>query len=161
MKGGMSMNIPELDDEQVIRKYADTVYRPAYAQTRAKSDADDVFQEVFLRYVQNKDKIQSEEHLKAWLIRVTVNCSKKHWNSYYLRHTVPLDDTIVFSEPEETGLDEAMRRLNPKYRAVIHLYYYEGYSVAEIGQILNTNESTIRTQMTRARRQMKKFLEGE
>lgn len=147
--------------ESVVRKYADMVYRIAVAQVRLRSDADDIFQEVFLRYVRNTPVFESEEHRKAWLIRVTINCSKKHWSSAWQRHTVPLDDSFTFSLPEENGLDESLRKLKPKYRSVIHLFYYEGYSVCEISKILDLRESTVRTQLTRARAQLSELLKGD
>ena len=147
--------------ESVVKKYADMVYRLAFAQVRSQSDADDIFQEVFLRYVQSKTVFESEEHRKAWLIRVTVNCAKKHWSTAWHRKTVPLEDSYTFELPEETGVNEAMRKLSPKYRSVIHLFYYEGYSIAEISSILGTRESTIRTQLTRARARLSELLRGD
>ena len=74
---------------------------------------------------------------------------------------MPLDDNHVFLTPEENGLDEALRKLSRKYRSVIHLFYYEGYSAGEIGRILNVRESTVRTQLTRARSQLSEMLKGE
>lgn len=142
---------PNITVESVVKNYADMVYRLAYAQLRSKSDADDVFQEVFLRYFQNAPSFENEDHRKAWLIRVTINCSKKHFSSAWLRKAVPLEDRYTFSMPEESGLEDSLRKLKPRYRSVIHLYYYEGYSVSEISTILKIKESTVRTQLTRAR----------
>lgn len=147
--------------ESEVREYATMVYRLAFAQVRSKSDADDIFQEVFLRYARNNTVFEDEEHRKNWLIRVTVNCSKKHWSSAWQRKVVPLEDNHVFLTPEENGLDEALRKLSRKYRSVIHLFYYEGYSTGEIGRILNVRESTVRTQLTRARSQLSEMLKGE
>jgi RNA polymerase sigma-70 factor (ECF subfamily) len=147
--------------ESVVEKYADMVYRLAFAQVRSRSDADDIFQEVFLRYIQSNAAFESEEHRKAWLLRVTVNCAKKHWSSAWRRKTVPLEDSYSFELPEETGVNEAMGKLAPKYRSVIHLFYYEGDSVAEISSILGVKESTVRTQLTRARAKLSKMLKGE
>ena len=147
--------------ESVVKEYANMVYRLAYAQVRSKSDADDIFQEVFLRYIRKHPDFESVEHRKAWLIRVTLNCAKKYWSSVWHRNTVPLNDSYSFSMPEESGLDEALRVLAPKYRSVIHLFYYEGYSTAEISKTLGIRESTIRTQLTRARVQLSEILKGE
>ncbi len=147
--------------ESVVKKYANMVYRLAFAQVRSKSDADDIFQEVFLRYVQSKAVFESEEHRKAWLIRVTVNCAKKHWSSAWRRKMVPLEDSYPFELPEETGVNEAMWKLASKYRSVIHLFYYEGYSITEISSILGVRESTIRTQLTRARARLSEMLKGD
>lgn len=147
--------------ETVINTYADMVFRLAFAQVRAKSDADDIFQEVFLRYIRKSPAFMSEEHRKAWLIRVTINCSKKFWSSAWQRRTVPLEDRFVFAMPEENELNEALRQLPPRYRSVIHLFYYEGYSVAEIGFALGRKQSTVRTQLTRARAILSDNLKGD
>lgn len=146
--------------EIVVKEYALMVYRLAFAQVRSKSDADDIFQEVFMRYVRNNPDFESEDHRKAWLIRVTLNCAKKYWSSAWRRKTVPLEDSYSFSIPEETELDEALGSLAPKYRSVIHLFYYEGYSTAEIGKTLGIKKSTVRTQLTRARAQLSEILNG-
>ncbi|MDD5660189.1 MAG: sigma-70 family RNA polymerase sigma factor [Actinomycetota bacterium] len=147
--------------ETIIRKYADMIFRLAFAQVRSKNNADDIFQEVFLRYIRKNPSFRSEEHRKAWLIRVTINCSKKFWSSAWKRKVVPLEDNLTFSLPEENELDDALKKLAPKYRSVVHLFYYEGYSVEQIGKILNIKQSTVRTQLTRARAQLHKILEGE
>ena len=147
--------------EEVIAEYGDMVYRLAFAQLHSKSDADDIFQEVFLRYFQKRPALENAEHCKAWLIRVTINCTKKHWASAWQRKTIALEDGCIFEQPEENGLFEALGRLTPKYRSVIHLYYYERYATAEIAQILGRRESTVRTQLTRARQQLAQLLKGE
>lgn len=146
------------DAEEAVSRYADMVYRLAYAQTRTKSDADDIFQEVFLRYVRRAPHFESEAHRKAWLIRVTVNCAKSHWGSAWLRHTEPLTESLAFAEPEDSGLDEALCRLPAKYRAVVHLFYYEGYTAEEIGAMLGRKPSTVRTQLVRARERLAALL---
>jgi RNA polymerase sigma-70 factor (ECF subfamily) len=147
--------------EAVIKNYADTVYKLAFSLVRTKSDAEDIFQEVFLRYVKKSTVFENEEHRKAWLLRVTINCAKKHWSSAWVRRTKPLDDNSIFSLPEETGLDDALRKLPQKYRSVIHLFYYERYSVEQISTILHVKQSTVRTQLTRARAQLHEMLKGE
>jgi len=147
--------------EEAVRIYADMVYRLAFSQVRNKSDADDIFQEVFLRYLKKLPRFGSEEHRKAWLIRVTVNCAKKHWSSAWNKRVVALEDNLASPPPEENGLSEALERLPPKYRAVIHLFYYEGYKVEQIGRILKLRQSTVRTRLTRARVQLGAMLKGE
>lgn len=147
--------------EQLICDYGNTVYRLAYAQTRSRHDADDIFQEVFLRVAQHHPVFESEEHAKAWLLRVTLNCLKSHWRAAWLRHDVPLDERIPFPAPEESALDEALRQLAPKYRAAVHLFYYEGYSAEEIARMTGEKPSTIRTRLTRARAQLRNLLKGE
>ena len=147
--------------EQLVRTYGDMVYRLAYAQTRSRHDADDIFQDVFLQVVRRRPQFESEAHEKAWLIRVTLNCLKSHWRAAWRRHDVPLNDRIPFPAPEERALDEALRRLAPKYRAAVHLYYYEGYSAEEIARMSGEKPSTIRTRLTRARAQLREIMKGE
>lgn len=147
--------------EQLVRAYGDMVYRLAYAQTRSRHDADDVFQEVFLRVVQRRPSFDSEAHEKAWLIRVTLNCLKSHWRAAWRRHDVPLDDRIPCPAPEERALDDALRRLSPKARAAVHLFYFEGYTAEEIARMGGEKPSAVRTRLTRARAQLRDLLKGE
>ena len=147
--------------EAVIARYADTVYRTAYAQTGSRMDADDVFQEVFLRYVKARPAFENEEHRKAWLLRVTVNCARDVTGSLWARRRAPLTEDIPDEPQEETGLKEMLERLPPKYRWVIHLYYYEGYSCGEIARMMGLREGAVRTRLARGRQQLKELMEGE
>lgn len=147
--------------EQLVRAYGDMVYRLAYAQTRSRHDADDIFQEVFLRVVQRRPSFDSEAHEKAWLIRVTLNCLKSHWRAAWRRHDVPLDDRIPCPAPEERALDDALRRLSPKARAAVHLFYFEGYTAEEIARMGGEKPSAVRTRLTRARAQLREIMKGE
>ncbi len=150
------------ETERIIRQYADAVYRLAYSYVHNRSDAEDIFQEVFLRYVRRNPKLESETHCKAWLLRVTANCAKNHLNSAWKRHTVSLEETAGAVLPEEEHrLDAALRELEPHYRAVIHLYYYEGYRTEEIAKILHCKPSTIRSRLARAREKLKEMLKEE
>lgn len=147
--------------EQVIRAYADMVYRLALAQTRSPSDADDIFQDVFLRYAEKAPEFQSEEHRKAWLLRVTVNRCRTHFRSGWLRRLVPLEAaTAAVPAPEVSPLDEALSRLPAKYRTVVHLYYYENYSTEQIAEVTGQAASTVRSQLTRARDLLHDLLKG-
>ena len=152
---------PPAELEQVMERYGNTVYRLAYSQTRSKTDAEDIYQDVFLRYFRKRPEFDSEEHRKAWLLRVTLNQTRSLFRSAWFRHTVPLDERVAFSEPEERKLDEALARLSGKDREVLHLYYYEELSVREIGELLGRKESTVRTQLTRARRRLAEIMKGE
>lgn len=147
--------------ENIIKAYSNMVYRLAFSQTRNKSDADDIYQEVFLRYIGKKPQFETEEHRKAWFIRVTVNCCKKLWASSWLRKTEPLDETITFEMQEGTDLHHELLKLPMKYRTVIHLFYYEDMSIEEISKCLNQGPSTIRTQLTRARYKLKEYLKED
>lgn len=149
-----------LDDytEKVIQYYSDMVYRLAFARTGTKHDADDIFQEVFFRYVKKKPVFQEEEHRKAWLIRVTINCSNNFWSSLWNKRTQELSDEMLFETEESINLYFELQQLPPKYREVIHLFYYENMSLEEISLALNRKNSTVRTQLTRARAMLKKFM---
>lgn len=148
--------------EAVFRKYADTVYRLAFVRTGSRNDSDDILQEVFLRYMKVWGKMESEEHIKATLIRITVNCSNSWLSSAWFKKTDPLDENIAAVEDNsaQSALSEVLK-LPVKYRTVIHLHYYMGYSVAEIAELTKTNPSTVKTRLARARGQLKKTLEAE
>ena len=147
--------------EQVMQCYGTTVYRLAYSQLRSVSDAEDVFQEVFIRYFRKRPAFESEEHRKAWLLRVTLNRARSHATSAWRRHTVPLEDQVSFPEPKSRQLDEALSQLRPGDRSLLHLFYYEELSIREIAGLLGRKESTVRTQLTRARSRLGKIMKGE
>lgn len=147
--------------EDVVKAYSNMVYRLAFSQTRSKSSADDIFQEVFLQYIRKRPQFETEKHRKAWLIRVTINCCKKMWASSWKKKIVPLDESIVFEMKDESNLHYELQKLPMKYRAVIHLFYYEDMSIEEISESLNQKPSTVRTQLTRARYRLKEILEED
>ena len=146
--------------EEVMGRYQTMVFRLAYSYTRSRADAQDLCQEVFLRYFCSRPPFASEEHRRAWLLRVTVNRCKTHLTSWWVRRTVPLDDRIPMPEPEPLALDEALRQLAEKDRLVIHLFYYEECSTQEIARMMRTTEGAVRTRLTRARQRLGKILEG-
>ena len=149
--------------EQVVRAYADTVYRLAFARMRDPADADDVFQDVFLRYAEKAPVFRDEEHRKAWLIRVTINRCNSHYRSGWFRRILPMEAAANAHAPAppEPGLDEALARLSPSHRTLLHLYYYENYDCAAIAEALGQSPSSVRAGLTRARRALGKLLEGE
>jgi RNA polymerase sigma-70 factor (ECF subfamily) len=164
MKGGIELSSKPIqkDDEikDVLKKYTDMVYKLAFSRTKNEADAEDVFQEVFCRYFRNKTQFQSEEHKRAWLIRVTINCSYKLFSSAWFRRTIPLEDNIEFNE-EENQVYFSVMQLPLKYRTVIHLYYYEDMTISEISKTLKIKESTVKSQLHRARALLKVKLKGE
>lgn len=153
--------------EDVIYRYQDTIYRIAFTYCRNTSDAEDIAQEAFLRYIKKMPWLQSEEHLKAWLIRVTVNIAKSLSTSSWSKKIVPISehDPVIADERTETDTATdtyyAVMSLPEKYRSVIMLYYYEDYSIGEIAQILNRTETAIQTQLQRARAMLKNKLKEE
>lgn len=140
---------------EAFENYADMVYRLAFARTGNRSDADDVLQNVFLRLLSTSCRVQSEEHLKALLIRMTVNCSKNLLGSAWNKRTEGLDDSFSDEGIEHNDTFDAVMQLPVKYRTVIHLHYYCGYSVDEIAAILKCSSSAIKSRLMRARNKLK------
>ena len=153
----------EEEASRAIDQYADTVRRICMVHLKNYDDTEDIFQTVFLKYVLHTAPFDSAEHEKAWIIRVTINACKDLLKNIFRRRTVPLDQII--EKPQEMTEDhsdllEAVLALPEKYKDVIYLYYYEGYSAAEIGSILKKNVNTVYTLLTRARQILKTKLEG-
>ncbi|MCI8476979.1 MAG: sigma-70 family RNA polymerase sigma factor [Oscillospiraceae bacterium] len=146
--------------EAVIRKYAAMVYRLAVAQLRSRDEAEDIVQEVFLRYLKTGPTFESEAHRKAWLLRVAVNCCRKAQRSPW-RRMEPLSELLPAPERVDQELLALLEDLPAKYRTVLHLFYYEGYRAEEIGPLLGRKASTVRCQLTRGRALLKQKLEGE
>lgn len=154
----------QIDMEEAVRRYADMVYRLAVVNTKDKTAADDVFQEVFLKLIRYQESIKSEEHLKAWLIRVTVNQCKSHVTSIWNKRKVSMDSVVEEATEEKkdySDVTEAVRELPDKYREVIHLFYYEELSIKEIAEALERNEATVKTQLARGRQILNEKLKGE
>lgn len=151
--------------QAAMDRWGDSVYRLALCQLGSKADAEDVFQDVFLRLFRDDTAFESDDHLKAWLLRVTVNRCRDFHRSAWRRHTQAFDESLRAQEAEDGALHacelrEAVESLPPKLSAVIHLYYEEGYTAEEIANILGCRPATVRTRLHRARKQLKAFLEG-
>lgn len=153
----------QIDLEGAVRQYADMIYRIAVTITGNEADADDVFQETFLRLVKNQDKIQSEDHLKAWLIRVAGNCAKtavmNPWNRKTQGLTGETEKPVLHEDERRSRLLMELHALPQKYSMVLYLFYYEEYSVKEIAKLLKKNENSIKTLLKRGRNLLKKSLE--
>ena len=153
----------EEEANRAIRLYADTVRRICMVHLKNYSDTEDIFQTVFLKYVLHPEPFESEEHEKAWIIRVTVNACKDLLKNVFRSRTVPLETLVEMPQAQELRhreLLEAVLSLPAKYKDVVYLYYYEGYSAEEISRILKKNVDTVYTLLTRARKILKKELEG-
>ncbi len=147
---------------RAVERWGDMVWRLALARTANVPDAEDVFQEVFLRFFRHEDELQSDEHRKAWLIRCTVNRANSLFSSTWRRRTVPLEVAAqVGVEDEYREVYSAVLSLPARYRAVIHLHYFEGLSVAEIAGILNLPEGTVKSQLSRGRAFLRDLLNEE
>ena len=151
----------EVNMKQIIDEYADMVYRIALTRCRCIENAEDVFQEVFMRFSEKNPNFENSEHEKAWFIRVTVNCCKSFWDRLRKNVYDEIDENIPEEEVPDEVLGEVLDRLPPDYRVVIHLFYYEDMSTSDISKVLEKNESTVRMQLTRARRLLKDFMKGE
>ena len=146
-----------------MRTYADMVYRVACRYVKNSIDADDVFSEVFLAYFKKERTFENEEHRKAWLIRVTINCAKDllaQRNQLQQLHEETLPDRTAHDADTYMDLHKAIEQLRPEYRETIKLYYLDDLSVKEIAQILNKNENTVKTQLSRARDALRIYLEA-
>ena len=152
----------ELDLEQLYKKYRDNIFAIGLNYFGNPSDADDIVQETFYKLSKSRTDFDSEEHIRNWLIRVAVNECKRISLSFWRRNRMPLQEyleTISFETAEEGELFSEVMKLKPKYRQIIHLFYYEGYSTAEIADILHVSQSTVTTRLARARHQLKEHLQ--
>jgi RNA polymerase sigma-70 factor (ECF subfamily) len=148
---------------EAARRWMDTVFRLAYSYTKNREDADDVTQEVLLALWREEKEFSSEEHLRNWLIRVTLNRCKALFRSPWRRRESLEDyaETLGFEQPEHTELFLAVMGLERKYRLPLLLYYFFGYSVREIGGLLQLPENTVSTRLYRARAKLRDQLTEE
>ena len=150
--------------EEIVDRYQDMVYGLALTRTGSRADADDVFQEVFLAYCQSGKTFRDEEHRKAWLLRTTLNHSRRVTSSTYRQRTVPLpegeDAPVLFREPEENRVWEAVQSLAEDYRLPIYLFYFQELSTQEIAKILSIRPGAVRMRLTRGREQLREKLKG-
>lgn len=149
------------DFEEFVTKHENKLYRTALAIMGNTSDAEDVVQEAFLRAYEKAPEFESDEHEKAWLIRVTVNLCNSRLRLPWRKRTEPLLESYPAQEPEQQELMLHVMVLPAKYRAVIHLFYYEGYSVKEIASLTGQKEGTVRSLLTRARQKLRSILKEE
>lgn len=148
----------KLSAEDAFRQFGDRVFSAAFSATGNKEDADDVVQDTFLKYWNTDQDFADENHIKAWLLRVSINRSRDLLRSFWHRKKVPWADymeELPFEEPEDKSLFEAVMELPRKYRVTIHLHYYEDLSVSEIAEILHTTDGTVKSQLSRGRKLLK------
>ena len=154
-------NYSALNDEIIIKKYSKTVYKIAYSIVQNKNDADDVFQNVFLKYIKKHPRFNDETHEKAWFIRVTVNTAKSFVSQAWYKNTEAISEQIVYAQNDKFDLDFAIKQLNPRDRTIIYLFYYEGYKTDEIAKIMKMTSAAVRTALSRTRNKLKVILEKE
>ena len=152
------MRLPVQD---LMNMYKNNVYAAAFSICKNASDAEDVVQDTFLQYYMTHINFDNEQHIRAWLLRVAINKAKNIQSSFWHRNGMPLDDfieTLSFETPETKELFEEVMKLPEKYRVVVHLFYYEDYSIKEIAKILRTTESNIKVRLSRGRVKLKDVL---
>ncbi|MBR1702813.1 MAG: sigma-70 family RNA polymerase sigma factor [Lachnospiraceae bacterium] len=154
----------KLSVDTAFSKYGDRVFAAAFSVCRNQADADDVVQETFIKYYKLDQEYESEIHLKAWLLRVAINRARDIISSSWHRKQVEWQEymnDLTFEEPEDSRLFESVMQLPDKYRVVIHLFYYEGYTIGEIARILKCREGTVKSQLSRGRKLLKNMLMEE
>ena len=144
--------------KECIEKHHSTVFRVAYSFVKKREDAEDIVQEAFFRLYTAEKEFLSDENIKAWLIRVSVNLAKDMLKSSHVRNRTELTEEIPCGMSREDTLSEMIRRLKGEYCTVLLLFYYEGYTVREIAEIMKTSQTLVTTRLSRARKQLKKIL---
>lgn len=150
--------------KELFEKYQNNLYAAAFNICKNAEDANDVVQDTFIQYYSIKKEFDDEQHIRAWLIRVAINKAKNMNRTFWRRNKVPLEDymeTLTFETPESEELFETVMKLPEKYRIVIHLFYYEDYTVHEIAQILKITESNVKVRLSRGRGLLKEKLREE
>lgn len=154
----------EHEARRALERYSDTIRRICFIHLKNYSDVEDVFQEVFLKYILYDHPFESDAHEKAWLIRVAINACKDVLKSFFRKKVYSIDDINLDHFPiqeHDHELLDSVLRLPPKYKDVIYLFYYEGYTAVEIAAIIGKPENTIYTWLNRARKELKQELGGE
>lgn len=154
----------EQEVNRAIELYADTVTRICMLHLKNRSDTEDIFQEVFLKYTLSSVTFENTEHEKAWIIRVTINKCKDLLKSFFHSKTVSINDMPFLQSDlsdEYSEILETVLALPKKYKDIVYLHYYEGYSAVEIGKMLNKNVNTVYTLLARARNMLKEKLRDD
>lgn len=158
---GQKETVYKADAAVAFESYSDMVYRLAFLRTGNIADADDIMSNVFLRLIKNSHKIKSEEHLKAWLIRATINCSNTFFKAKRRINQVRITEVDAVYEMEENSVLPAVLKLPAHQKTVIYMHYFEGYSVEEIARLCGTKPGTVKSRLSRGREALKNTLKGE
>lgn len=151
-----------LETQALAEQYRDRLFAAAFQVCGNAADAEDAAQEALLRYHLSDKEFENQEHIRAWLLRVAINWAKNISRSFWRRNTVPLEEymeTLEFDCRESREIFREVMALPEKYRLVIHLYYYEDYSVQEIGRILGISPSNVKVRLSRGRQLLKATLQ--
>ena len=149
----------------LLDKYGDMVIRIAYTYLKNRADAEDIVQDVFLRIIDKKPSFNEKKKKKSWLIRATINMCKNKVNMFWNKNKCSIDDVQEFAVSDkyntDTSVFQAVMALGEKYRVVVYMYYYEGYSTPEIANVIGKSETTIRSLLHRARNKLKDMLKED
>lgn len=154
----------EQEVNRAVEQYADMVRRLCMLHLKNAADTEDIFQNVFLKYVLRSMPFESEAHEKAWFIRVTINACKDLLKSFFRSRTVSLDEVVQLpaeTPPDHREVLEAVLSLPPKYKDVVYLHYYEGYTAPEISCMLGKNVNTVYTRLNRSKQLLREKLGGD
>ncbi|MBO5898806.1 MAG: sigma-70 family RNA polymerase sigma factor [Clostridia bacterium] len=168
---GCVPSLPQEVTDEVVRYYSPMIYRIALTKTKSTHDADDIFQEVFLKLVMREKPFETEEHRKAWLIRVTINCCNSHFVAPWRKNVDSMEDVLLEqiaddepvpgTEEERVDVYAEVMKLPEQMREVVLLFYYEDMSIREIAETVGTSEVNVKKRLSRARQKLKLELENE
>lgn len=150
--------------QELVALYQNNLFAAAFNVCKNAQDAEDIVQETFIQYYTINKEFDNEQHIRAWLLRVAINKAKNVNHTFWRRNKLSLEDymeTLTFETPQSENLFETVMQLPEKYRIVIHLYYYEDYSVREIADILRLSESNVKMRLSRGRGLLKEVLKEE
>ena len=150
--------------QQLIQLYQNNLFTAAFNICQNHMDAEDAVQETFVQYYTSRKEFENEQHIRAWLLRVVINKAKNINRTFWKKNKYSLEDymeTLSFPDSQSRDLFEEVMKLPDKYRIVIHLFYYEDYSVREIAEILKLSESNVKVRLSRGRALLKDSLKEE
>lgn len=140
--------------EILVERYQSNIFATAFSVCKNAQDAEDVVQDTFIQYMSHKKDFESENHIRSWLLRVAINKAKNKNSTFFRRKSLPLKDyieTLTFESKESSELFETVMQLPSKYRIVIHLFYYEDYSINEIASVLKLTTGNVKVRLSRGR----------
>lgn len=150
--------------QKLIEQYQNNLYAAAFNICQNQMDAEDVVQETFVQYYTTKKEFENEQHIRAWLLRIAINKAKNCCRTFWKKNKCTLEDymeTLPFPDSQSRSLFEEVMKLPDKYRIVIHLFYYEDYTVRKIAEILKLSESNVKVRLSRGRTLLRETLKEE
>lgn len=158
------MQVKDSELERYINMYRKSVLGTALCYVRNSSDAEDILQEAFIKLYTYKGSFDGDEHVKAWLLRCTINLCKSLLRSYWYKFSEPLEaaeEKVHYDSLDDGAVTEVLKKINSKTRIVLYMYYYEGYSASEIARITRSTVNSVMLRLSRGRRQLKELLMDE